>query len=61
MSIVSLFKENFYADNGMIPFLHILEYLSERGTSLAEVVDPLRSAYPVSGEIKFSFETRLHM
>ena len=54
------FKENFYADNGMIPFLRILEYLSTSRTSLAEVIDPLRAAYPVSGEINFSFETRRH-
>ena len=54
------FKENFYADNGMIPFLCILEYLSTHRASLAEVIDPLRAAYPVSGEINFSFETRRH-
>ena len=52
------FRDNFYADNGMIPFLLMLEYLSVEGTSLAEAVDPLRVAYPVSGEINFSFETR---
>ena len=51
------FKDNFYTDNGMIPFLLILEYLSANRTSLAESVDRLRSAYPVSGEINFSFET----
>jgi len=55
------FKDNFYADNGMIPFLLVLEYLSTNRKSLAESVDPLRSAYPVSGEINFSFETRCHM
>ena len=54
------FKDNFYADNGMIPFLLVLEYLDANGTSLAESVDCLRSAYPVSGEINFSFETHLH-
>lgn len=51
------FKNNFCMDNGMIPFLMILEYLNESGKSLAESVDGLRSAYPVSGEINFSFET----
>lgn len=54
------FKDNFYADNGMIPLLLVLEYLSTNGTSLAETVEPLRSAYPVSGEINFSFETPYH-
>lgn len=54
------FKDNFYTDNGMIPFLLVLGHLNERETSLAESVDSLRSAYPVSGEINFSFETRCH-
>ena len=51
------FRDNFYADNGMIPFLMVLEYLSVIRTSLAESVNHLRSEYPVSGEINFSFET----
>lgn len=55
------FRDNFYTDNGMIPFLLVLEYLNTNRTSLAEFVDPLRSAYPVSGEINFSFETHSHM
>ena len=54
------FRDNFYADNGMIPLLLILEYLSANSTSLAESVDRLRSEYPVSGEINFSFETQRH-
>ena len=54
------FKENFYTDNGMIPLLLILEYLSANRTSLAESVNHLRSEYPVSGEINFSFETECH-
>ena len=51
------FRDNFYADNGMIPFLLVLEYLSTNGTSLAESVNRLRLEYPVSGEINFSFES----
>ena len=51
------FRDNFYADNGMIPFLLVLEYLNTNRASLAESVDRLRSEYPVSGEINFSFET----
>ena len=54
------FRENFYTDNGMIPLLLILEYLSANRTSLAESVNRLRSEYPVSGEINFSFETQHH-
>ena len=36
-------------------------YYSANLTSLAESVDRFRSAYPVSGEINFSFETERHM
>lgn len=52
------FQDNFYADNGMIPFLLVLEYLSTNGVSLAESVNRFRSSYPVSGEINFSFQTQ---
>ena len=55
------FRDNFCADNGMIPFLLVLEYLSVDGTSLAESVNHLRAVYPVSGEINFSFETHGHI
>ena len=55
------FQDNFYADNGMIPFLLVLEYLSVKGVSLAEAVNRLRAAYPVSGEINFSFESQCHL
>ena len=55
------FKDNFYTDNGMIPFLLVLQLLTDRDLSLAESVDSLRLAYPVSGEINFSFQTHCHM
>lgn len=55
------FRDNFHADNGMIPFLLVLESLSVRGVSVAEAVNCLRTMYPVSGEINFSFETRRHL
>ncbi len=50
------FRDNFYADNGMIPFLLVLENLCINKISLAELVNPLRAKYPVSGEINFAFE-----
>ncbi|MDE0011430.1 MAG: hypothetical protein OXU36_09800, partial [Candidatus Poribacteria bacterium] len=52
---------NFYADNGMIPFLLVLEYLSVQKISLAEAVNHLRATYPVSGEINYAFETNCQM
>ncbi len=55
------FRDNFYADNGMVPFLLMLEYLSGKKMSLAEAVGRLRTAHPVSGEINYSFETHHHL
>jgi len=45
------FKDNFYADNGFIPALLILELMSKKGQSLRELLQPLREKYFISGEI----------
>jgi len=45
------FRDNFYADNGFIPALLILELMSKKGQSLHELVAPLAKHYFVSGEI----------
>lgn len=45
------FRENFFADNGMIPALLILELLSVRKMKMSELVGPLKSRYHISGEI----------
>ena len=45
------FRDNFYADNGFIPALLILELVSERGVTLSELLEPYRSTYFISGEI----------
>src|SRR5438105_7460622 len=45
------FRDNFYADNGFIPALLILELMSKKGQSLHELVEPLRRQYFISGEI----------
>ena len=45
------FRDNFYADNGFIPALLILELMSKKGQSLRELLEPLRAAYFISGEI----------
>ncbi|MDE0013989.1 MAG: phosphomannomutase/phosphoglucomutase [Candidatus Poribacteria bacterium] len=55
------FRDNFYADNGMIPLLLMLEHLSATKISLAESVNRFRTNYPVSGEINFAFESRDHI
>jgi phosphomannomutase len=45
------FRENFYADNGFIPALLILELMSKKGQSLHALLEPLRRRYFISGEI----------
>jgi phosphomannomutase len=45
------FRENFYADNGFIPALLILELMSRKGLTLRELLAPLREEYFISGEI----------
>jgi len=45
------FRDNFYADNGFIPALLMLELMSKKGQSLHELVEPLSAKYFISGEI----------
>jgi len=45
------FRDNFYADNGFIPALLILELMSKKGQSLHELLQPLANTYFISGEI----------
>jgi len=45
------FRDNWYADNGMIPALLVLELLGTTGRRFSEIVAPLRARYHISGEI----------
>jgi phosphomannomutase len=45
------FRDNFYADNGFVPALLILELMSKKQQSLAGLLEPLRAKYFISGEI----------
>src|SRR5947207_9382835 len=45
------FRDNFYADNGFIPALLMLELMSKKGQSLHDLLEPLGSKYFISGEI----------
>jgi phosphomannomutase len=45
------FRANHNADSGFIPALLILELLSQKKATLAELLEPLRSKYFISGEI----------
>jgi phosphomannomutase len=45
------FRDNFFADNGFIPALMILELMSRKGLTMRELLAPLREQYFISGEI----------
>jgi phosphomannomutase len=45
------FRDFYYADNGFIPALLILELMSRKGQTLAELLAPFREKYFISGEI----------
>ena len=45
------FRDNWYADNGMIPALLVLELLATSGKRFRDLVAPLRARYHISGEV----------
>jgi phosphomannomutase len=45
------FRDFYYADNGFIPALLILELMSRKGQTLAQLLEPLRAKYFISGEV----------
>jgi phosphomannomutase len=51
------FRDNFYADNGFIPALLILELMSKKLQPLGELLQPLREKYFISGEINTKVAT----
>ena len=51
MSAHHYFKDHWYCDSGMIPFLLIARLVSQSGRSLADLVDEMISSYPCSGEV----------
>ena len=51
MSAHHYFRNNAYSDSGMIPFLLIMQLMSEENKKLGELVEEMISKYPCSGEI----------
>jgi len=45
------FRDFYYADNGFIPALLILELMSRKGQTLRDLLTPFREKYFISGEI----------
>jgi phosphomannomutase len=51
MSAHHYFRENAYSDSGMIPFLLVMQLMSEENKPLSKLVEEMITAYPCSGEI----------
>jgi len=53
MSAHYYFRENFYADNGVIPFLLVLEQLSRTGKTFSDTMQPYMEGHYMSGELNY--------
>jgi len=56
MSAHHYFRDNAYSDSGMIPFLLILQLMSEEKKTLSQLVDEMIADYPCSGEINSTID-----
>ena len=56
MSAHHYFRDNAYSDSGMIPFLLVLQLMSEEKKKFSELVDEMIAAYPCSGEINSTID-----
>lgn len=53
MSAHHYFRDFFYCDSGMIPWLLIAELMGKTGKSLSQLIEERMKAYPCSGEINY--------
>ena len=56
MSAHHYFRDFFYCDSGMVPWLLVLEQMSATGKPLSQLVDERMEAFPASGEINSTVE-----
>ncbi|MBK8945064.1 MAG: phosphomannomutase [Ignavibacteriae bacterium] len=56
MSAHHYFRDNYYSDSGLIPFLLILELLSVENKTLSQLVGEMIENFPCSGEINSKVE-----
>ncbi|MEK7096451.1 MAG: phosphomannomutase/phosphoglucomutase [Patescibacteria group bacterium] len=52
------FRDFWYADAGMIPFILMLEIISKSGKSLDDLIMPIINKYPISGEINSTVDDK---
>ena len=53
MSAHHYFKDFYYCDSGMIPWLMVWELLSQKGTPIADLISDQKNRFPSSGELNF--------
>ncbi len=51
------FRDFFYADNGIIPFLLVMEYLAKSGKKLSEIIDPFMEGHYMTGELNYEVKS----
>jgi phosphomannomutase len=51
------YRDNFYADSGMITLVHVINILSQANIPISELIHPLRRYYS-SGEMNFTVENK---
>jgi phosphomannomutase len=56
MSAHHYFRDNAYSDSGMIPFLLIMQLMSEENKKLSELLEEMIDKYPCSGEINSAID-----
>lgn len=56
MSAHHYFRDFFYCDSGMVPWLLVVELMAKQSQSLAELVNERMAAFPASGEINNTIE-----
>ncbi len=56
MSAHHYFRDFFYCDSGMIPWLLVISLMSRHQKTLAQLVDARMAAFPASGEINIKIE-----
>ena len=56
MSAHHYFKDFFYCDSGMVPWLIVVELMAKKNKPLSALVEESMAAFPVSGEINNTVE-----
>lgn len=49
----TFYRDFWFSDSGLIPFMQVLSILSSSGKKLSELVGVIMNKYPISGEINF--------